>query len=100
MESLFTIGQKVVCLNSKETDLIEGKVYTVMAIGQCKCGHINLDVGLRLNPNTHVSWCSYCNHEEETFIYWFNQFRFAPVDTDRALENEIHEALKGQKIIV
>lgn len=98
MNALFSIGQKVVCVDSKKTDLVEGKIYTIHGMTQCKCKRICVDVGLKLDPTKYVSWCQYCGSSEETFTYWIYQTRFVPLEFDRQADEEIHQALKGIKI--
>jgi len=94
MKSLFSVGDTVVCVDSKKQPLIEGKTYTIKGISVCKCGRVRVDVGDESDPHD----CAGCYGNIGTCIYY--QTRFVPLDTDHALENEIHEALKGQKIIV
>lgn len=85
---MFYQGQRVVCVDRlpctdgslTNNPLIEGKSYYV--------------------TNPHFPTC-YVN---KVYIMvsgiWaaFNQRQFVPYDTDKELENEIHEALKGVKI--
>lgn len=100
MESLFSVGQKIVCVDSVyncgfKSPLIEGKTYTVLAIFSCVCGAVDLDVGTR-NPSDHLR-CS-CGHITENNRWLHNEMRFVPLDTNSQLEEEIHQAMKGNLI--
>jgi hypothetical protein len=95
MESLFTIGQKVVCVDSKghNTNLIEGKTYTIQGIraNEC-CGVIVVNVGV--NYNYERTKCGGCGGFYSPADGYKRQTRFVPLDTDRELDEAIHEALK------
>lgn len=95
MNSLFEIGQKVVCVDSKsrsnnglQNQLIEGKQYTVLSMINCSCGDVGIDVGL----SGFGSICS-CGAKYAGKIYC-SQTRFVPLDFDRQADEAIHEALK------
>jgi len=97
MNILFSLGQKVVCVDAgyagnpfgKPELLIEGKTYTIHGINKCpKCGCIGVNVGITQRDDTICK----CGVRESGC--WYNQFRFVAIDTDRALDEEIHNALK------
>lgn len=102
MNSLFEIGQKVVCVDSAYprhvTPLVEGKVYTVNGITRCSCGTIDLDIGTPNPSETNQLLCK-CGAIvfSNNWTHW--QGRFVPLEFDRQAEEAIHEALKGQKIL-
>jgi len=93
MESLFSIGQKVVCVDSKATsfrgvdsNLIEGKSYIVSGVMRCKCGRGGINVGLTTNYTV-------CKCGAEFDGAWHNQNRFIPLDFDKAADEAIRESL-------
>lgn len=102
MEALFSVGQKVVCVDStsKKSNLcpplIEGKVYIVEGIRVCYCGYPSLDVGL-LKPNDMLFIT--CEKPKCRCIFYIpnvwhvSQYRFVPLDDDRAIDEEIRESL-------
>lgn len=97
MKALFEIGQKVVCVDSKghNTELIEGKTYTIRGIKRRDCcGVFVVDVGVFGNYKRGRCACGCC------FKYdgYKNQTRFVPLDFDRQADEEIHQALKGIRI--
>ena len=84
MEHLFSIGDKIVCVDSTGTArpyLIEGKVYTVIGLKKCEFCPINM-------VNVGVGSFDNCWHEN----------RFVPLEADSQLEEEIHNALKGREV--
>lgn len=101
MESLFTIGQKVVCVDSSHVNkhliaapLVEGKTYTVVGIKPCSCGQVGVNVGIRSGVMGQAI-CRGCEGIIETgYTWWHNQNRFVPLDADRELDEAISEALK------
>lgn len=94
MNALFEIGQKVVCVDSSgQSRITEGKTYTVKNAHCCKCGFVRIDVGVASNDDE----CLHCDNKTGACIYF--QTRFVPLDADHQLEEEIHEALKGNKIL-
>lgn len=99
-QSLFNIGDRVTCINSKgcEDILTEGKSYEVKAMSACRCGRINVHIGKYIDMNKETSWCSFCGHEEETNIRWLYQYRFIKSESNHQLEEQIHESLKGIRI--
>ena len=85
-QPMFTTGQRVVCVDSKEWNgcpLIEGATYTV----------VDPNVKMSIVRDDRVSIAI---KEMPTVIAW--QQRFVPEDFDRYADNEFHEALKGLKI--
>lgn len=99
MESLFNIGERVVCVdssnhctidNSVPPPLIEGKTYPVKANQVCSCGIISIDVGLK--SNIEISVCN-CGRYTVTKQWFVNQNRFIPIDKDILMEEEIRDAL-------
>lgn len=94
MEALFSVGDEVICIDSKNAaenvcPLIEGKKYPVLAMRVCRCGKIRVDVGVNSGLSTHCAGCKIENDNCE-----WTQFRFIKPETDQELSDEIHESLK------
>lgn len=87
---MFYQGQRIVCIQrfrcfsggDKKNPLIEGKTYIVS----------NPDSKHPLSKSITVNLVGLPQSQH------FRQLQFIPYDTDKELENEIHEALKGVKI--
>lgn len=99
-EPLFCVGDQVVCIDSSGIDeLIEGKKYTIALVHRMPCcGEVGVSVGIYGDHKYHN--CLRCNKKtpyQGSNLY--RQRRFVPIDTDRALESEIFESLKGIKIV-
>lgn len=105
MESLFNIGDEVICIDSSpdskgfQLPLVEGRKYVI--IGQkmpcCNKNTVRVNVGAS-NPYG-VQCCSKCGKTEHDKHWWFPQERFIKAETNYQLEEEIFESLKGQKIL-
>lgn len=99
---MFCPGDKAVCISGEPhntkypTGLVEGKVYTIQHIIRCKCGLVCVSVGISVKGGTICSVCNKWVASDD--IHWYKQTRFVPLDTDRAIESAIFEALKGQPI--
>lgn len=83
MESLFSVGDKILCVDSSDSNgyLVEGKAYKVLEIGTCACGQsicsvTTVGIGVGISDG-----------------HW-HQTRFIKPDTDKAMEDQIFEALK------
>lgn len=94
MESLFSVGDKVICVDSHGTNgLVEGKKYTVKGIHKTSCcGVIEINVGVVGNPSA-IHRCSKCRGESNAPVGYKLQTRFIKPDTDAALSDQITEAL-------
>ena len=107
MEALFSIGQKVVCVDSKDymphvpgvhAPLIEGKTYPVKSMKGCVCGNVLIDVGLPPNPPNYSVTCD-CGYKHVNELRWLvEQTRFVPLDDDRAMDEQIRESLNQHLI--
>lgn len=105
MESLFNVGDEVICVDSSRDPkgfilpLVEGKKYLIHAqrMPCCKSKTISVDVGVNNPYGTQE--CSRCHTEQIHNHWWFPQERFVKADTNQQLENEIFEAMKGEKVI-
>jgi len=99
--ALFSIGQRVVCVDSmgSQPQLIEDKEYTVERYVSCKhCGKIGVAVNV---PHRYKNYkCCICDLPlDGTNIFAvYGQHRFVPLEFDRMVEEEIHQALKGIEI--
>jgi hypothetical protein len=103
MEALFSIGQRVVCVDSTDhhpeieglfPPIIEGKTYPVKDLKQCVCGLIFLDVGLAECTYLNLVFtcsCSFQHQGERRFLC--EQTRFVPLDDDRVMDEQIRESL-------
>lgn len=97
---MFCVDDNAVCVNSKSTtrystNLVEGKVYPVLAVERCVCGSVQIDVGVSIASGfTHVR-CQVCHKDLSPGVAWKKQTRFAPVDAIENIEEQIHQALKG-----
>lgn len=107
-EPMFCPGDKAVCVNSTFPDwvveyfgspLVEGKVYVIQDVKRCICGRIEVNVGLRNPSNTGQVQCTGCKTIETTTSWNMEQERFAPIDAIEEIEEQIHQALKGQPIV-
>lgn len=99
MNALFEIGQKVVCVDSKgrNTRLVEGKTYKIIGIKKLPCcDSVVVDVGIK--STSRYSTCTLCWSQRDCDNYK-RQTRFVPIEFDRQADEEIHEALKGNKIL-
>lgn len=101
MESLFNIGDEVICIDAKWHDrfprpLIEGKKYKVKYIDGCSCGIVGISFG-QVNPYGAIR-CK-CGIVMYTNFWFYTQNRFVKPETNYQLEEEIFEAMKGQKIL-
>jgi hypothetical protein len=59
---------------------------------KCSCGDVAIDVGIR---QLGYPMCRSCLKVEDVpdDTYYFSQYRFVPLDDDRALDDEIRESL-------
>lgn len=104
MKALFEINQRVVCVDSKPkfyatTKLIEGKEYIITDIKLCICGQCAVGVGIPdwiQNDGTYVCDCGRVSTACINSLYY--QDRFVRAEDNYALEEQIHEAIKGIKI--
>ncbi len=103
-ESLFSIGQKIVCVDSSGcSELTEGASYTVTSVLKCAgCGITGVSIGLDARQKYEALRCK-CGtrnvHPQPTNEIFFKQTRFVPIEFDRYTEEEIFESLKGLKIL-
>lgn len=80
----FHVGQKVVCVDSKDTiSLLEkGEVYVVLSIKGCECEQ-NIDIGLR-DYAFCGTMCYNCFYDLSTGSQtFFRSSRFAPIQEKR-----------------
>lgn len=99
MESLFSVGDKVICVNSKPNwnpkfgmPLIEGKQYVIIGLHICACGVVDVNVGVNNPSNSGHLRCN-CGVISLNSYWTFEQTRFIKPDTDQALSDQITEAL-------
>ena len=90
------IGQEIVCIKAYEkAGLKVGKTYTIhgLMISQCKCKHVEIDVGV---TNYGYGRCVTCKYTQKkpTHIWWFNESIFAPIDFDISELTDILEKPK------
>lgn len=102
-QPLFVVGDKVICVNSNSAQgqpslLIEGKQYIVTDIMRCKCGRLGISVGVKENYFTHLS-CGCGMRIVYPSERMYSQYRFAPIDAIEEIEEQIHQALKGKKLV-
>ena len=96
----FRVGQKVVCVDSSKgrknreyPPLVEGKSYKILAIQQCTCGSVTVDVGLTSNV-LGDSYCFCCDRRtNRDYKFWPKQTRFVPIDWDEQADEAIRESL-------
>lgn len=97
MESLFSVGQKIVCVNSREVEgwLTEGKTYEVTACVKCPhCGEVGVTLGHPADGARVVCGKTGHRYQFENNELGFKQGRFIPLDFDRQADEIIHQALK------
>ena len=103
MEALFSVGQMVVCVDSKDhtphakglhPPLIEGKTYTNLENYVCDCGLVCIDVGIGFEGKISI-WNCKCGRKKLVNKWFINQYRFVPLLDDRAMDDEIREILVG-----
>ena len=78
--SNFKIGEKVVCINPKNSMYKKDAEYIITNIRQCVCGAIDLNVNDLIELAT-ICRCSKCNHYTYTPLSWNNSNRFRKLDT-------------------
>lgn len=103
MKSLFHIGQKIICIDSKPnfgvaSGLIEGKAYNVQSILICTCGIAAISVGIVEDVFTGM-FCTCGKHYKSTGFRMYSQRRFVPADFDKYADDEIKEALNQGLLI-
>lgn len=103
MEPLFSVGEKITCIDSSpqffngqrvESKLIEGKEYTVTDIVRCKCKkNLGITVGVREDVFTGTV-CRICGVEMPTRLErTYNQHRFIKASDIKSLEEQINYSL-------
>lgn len=78
MESLFSIGDRIVCVDSSDSTnhLIEGKTYNALGVDVCRdCGKPTVNVGVGVVNG-----------------FW-HQDRFVPLDFDEYTNEAVRESL-------
>lgn len=106
MESLFDVGDKIICIDSSGNGagLVEGKSYIVMSLVQCpKCKLVAVNVGIKNHIVNHsgLSECVPCGARFPAQTIGYNSYkqtRFVKAEDNHALEEQIHQAMKGNLI--
>lgn len=92
----------VICIDSKGVSkLVEGKEYSIIDSFKC-CGKTAFNVGVHENEsgNYRLMECPLCFKvtRKRKLGTYYKADRFIPNTTDKELEEEIFESLKGEKI--
>lgn len=92
---MFTIGQKVVCVQGKSSAcgrrLIDGKIYTVNAIRRCRCSSV-LDVGIRISTENKCFKCNTLLSKDGT--WWLYAWRFIPLDEWQEADENVKQLME------
>jgi hypothetical protein len=83
------IGQQVVCVETHSMRaVVKGNVYVIQSLRSANCSHYGtlIDVGVKMNVG--VSGCNYCGTLFSRDIFWLDERKFRPLETDQ-YEEEI-----------
>jgi hypothetical protein len=101
---MIDIGQKLVCVDSKDTPLVENQNYVIKSIkyGLCNCNYILIDVGFTKDSIRRAQYCPKCKDRFKTFddIWWFNANRFVPLDEWQQADELVKELLIPEEELV
>lgn len=95
----FEVGGKVICVKSHNQGIIKnGDVFELLGIRKCKCGCIQLNIGI------YGLECTKClEHgeieEDKQNIWWFSSSRFLPYD-DGLSELTAEDILNEETVII
>lgn len=88
------IGQQIVAIRTHSQGKFKrGQDFPIKGLrgSQCKCNEVEIDIGIK---DDYVEWCCpTCNMEGErdSYIVWFSEHNFAPLDQDISELTEILE---------
>jgi hypothetical protein len=101
---MFKIGQKIVCVDNKNTPLVENHDYVVDSIqyGVCSCNYALVNVGFTKERIGRVQYCTKCNTRFKIFddIWWFAAPRFVPLDDWQQADELVKELLIPEEELV
>jgi hypothetical protein len=96
----YSIGQKVVCIDSSEWipfrkpyPIIEGQTYVVQDLSYCNgCGDQVIDVGFYIGGKVGHCKCG-CHSLKPSEMWFFNSKRFVPLDEYEKSDKLVSELL-------
>ena len=96
---MITVGDTLICVNNNSLmpDLLSCPLklkgeYKAMAIRQCPCGVVYVDIGLSISAQKYDIVCDTCTRRFNDGIWWFdaNRFQKKPdVRQEIAIANEV-----------
>lgn len=83
------INQDIVCIKTHSKGYVkEGRVYTIKGLKRCKCGVVNIDIGVS-NGVGNIQ-CTPCGNWFKTLgEFYFSEHLFAPLEYDKQAIEEL-----------